>query len=178
MSNGAALTFAVVFLAATCGVVGLLVVAALRLRRRDAQICGLLATFGPVAERARSDPRVLLAWYPAAEAARRIFPEACAALDAGATDRFPFGAEQLEAAHERWTADWLEWEQDQDAEYRRKSGAIEAEHDRAEGSASAAPHAGLETLEQEKLERYQRRYEEYIRTSRALAKLTDATSRT
>ena len=177
MSSGAVVAFAVVFLAATCGVVGLRVVAALQLWRRDAQICELLATFGPVAERARSDPRVLLAWYRAAEAARRIFPEACAALDGGATDRFPFGAAQLEAADARWTADWLEWERDQDAEYRRKSEAIEADLDRAEGTASAAPRARLEALEQEKLERYQRRYEEYVRTSRALAKLTDADSR-
>ena len=177
MSGSPALTIAVVVLAAICGGVGLLVVAALRARRRGAQICELLATFGPVAERARFDPRVLLAWYPAAEAARRIFPEACAALDEGMTDRFPFGAAQLEAAHERWTTDWLEWERDQDTEHRRKSEAIEAELDRSDGAGAAAARVRLETLEQEKLERYQRRYEEYVRTSRALAKLTDATSR-
>ena len=178
MCSDAALTFAVVFLAATCGMVGLRVIVALRLRRRDAQICELLATFGPIAERAQSDPRVLLAWYPAAETARRIFPEACAALDGGATDRFPFGAAQLEAAHARWTADWLEWERHQEAEYRRKSEVIEAELDRSEGAASTSPRARLETLEQERLEQYQRRYEEYVRISRALAKLTDTTSRT
>ena len=177
MSTGAALTIAVTVLAAVCGVVGLLLTTLLRARRRDAQILGLLATFGPVVERARSDPRVLLAWYPTAEAARRTFPEAFAALDQNGTDRFPFGAVQLETAHARWTTDWLEWERDHDAEYRQKSEAIEAEFDRFAGATSQA-QARLETLEREKLERYQRRYEDYVRTSRALANLTGATSGT
>ena len=175
MSFPPALTLVVLLLAAICGVVGVLVVAALRARRRDTQLLELLATFGPVAERARSDPRVLVAWYPTAEAARRLFPEAFAALDESVTDRFPFGATQLEAAHARWTAEWLEWERDHDAEYERKSEAIVAEIDRSAGAASAPTRARLETLEREKLERYQRRYEEYVRTSRALAKLTGAT---
>ena len=98
MSTDPALTIAVIVLAAICGGVGLLVVTLLRARRRDAQIFDLLATFGPVAERARSDPRVLLAWYPTAEAARRTFPDAFAAIGQNGTNRFPFGAAQLEAA--------------------------------------------------------------------------------
>ena len=178
MSTDPALTLAVTVLAAVCGVVGLLVVTLLRARRRDAQILELLATFGPVAERARSDPHVLLAWYPIAEAARRTFPDAFAAIDQNGTDRFPFGATQLETAHARWTTDWLEWEQTHDAEYRLKSEAIEAELDRSAGTASQAARARLDTVEREKLERYQRRYEEYVRTSRALADLTGATSGT
>ena len=174
-----ALTGAITFLAAVCGVAGLLVASSLRARRRDAQILRLLAVFGPVAERARSDPRVLLAWYPTAEAARRMFAEACAAIDQDGTDRFPFGTRQLEVAHARWTAEWLEWERDHDAEYRQKSEAVEAELVRSTGAASQAARVRLESVEREKLERYQRRYEEYVRVSRALANLTgDATSGT
>ena len=168
-----ALTAAVTLLAVVSGTVGLLVASVLRARRRDAQILGLLATFGPVAERARSDPRVLLAWYPAAAAARRTFAEACAAIDQDGTDRFPFGAIQLEAAHARWTADWLEWERDHDAEYRQKSEAAEAELGRSTGATSQAARTRLEAVEREKIEHYQRRYEEYVRVSRALATLID-----
>ena len=178
MSAESALTFAVTALAGVSGVVGLFVVILLRARRRDSQILGLLATFGPVAERARSDPQVFLAWYPIAEAARRTFPDAFAAIDQHGTDRFPFGPAQLESAHVRWTTDWLEWERDHDTEYRQKSEAIEAELDRSTGTASETARAHLDTVEREKLETYQRRYEEYVRTSRALTDLTGATSRT
>ena len=45
-------------------------------------------------------------------------------------------------------------------------------------AASQAARTRLETLEREKLERYQRRYEEYVQTSRALANLTGATDGT
>ena len=127
MNTDPALTIAVTVLAAISGGVGLLVVTLLRARRRDAQIFDLLATFGPVAERAR------------------------------------------------WTPDWLEWERNHDAEYRQKSEAIEAELDRSTGVASQAARTRLETLERQKLARYQRRYEEYVQTSRALANLTGAT---
>ena len=178
MSTGPALTIAVTVLAAICGGVGLLVVTLLRAWRRDAQILDLLATFGPVAERARSDPRVFLAWHPSAEAARRTFPDAFAVIDQNGTNRFPFGATQLEAAHARWTTDWLEWERNHDAEFQQKSEAIQAELDRSTGAASQAARARLEALEREKLERYQRRYEEYVQTSRALANLTGATGGT
>jgi hypothetical protein len=178
VNAGPGLTLVVTLLAVLCGVIGLLVVTQLRARRRDTQILGLLATFGPVAERARSDPRVLLAWYPTAEAARRIFPDAFEAIDQNGTDRFPFDAAQLEAAHARWTTDWLEWERNHDSEYRQRSEAIEAELDRSVGVASKAARDRLEILEREKLERYQRRYEEYVRISRALANLTDTTGDT
>ena len=165
-----ALEFAV--LAAICGVVGLLVVTTLWGRRRDSQVLELLAIFAPVAERARSDPRVLLAWYPAAEAARRVFPEAFAAIDQAGPGRFPFGATQVEAAHARWTTDWLEWEGNQDAAHRQQIETIEAEH---ELSTDAVSRIRLEVLEREKLGRYQRRYEEYVRISRALGELTGST---
>ena len=171
MNTGSALTLAVAVLAAVCGVIGLLVVTPLRAWRRDVQILELLATFGPVVERARSDPRVLLAWHPTAEAARRRFPEAFAAIEGSGSGRYPFGAAALEGALTRWTADWLDWERNHDADYRHKSEAIEVEIDRSDGAASQRARARLEALEREKLERYQRRYEEYVRISRALAEL-------
>lgn len=160
---------AIAVLATIGGAIGGLIVATLRWRRRDAQVLELLAIFGPVAERARSDPRVLLAWYPAAQAARLSFPEAFAVLDRGDRDRFPFGAPAVEAAHARWTADWLAWEGDHETEYREKIEAVEAAHD---PSGDAAARRLVDTLEREKLGRYQRRYEEYVRVSRAMGELT------
>lgn len=178
MIIGSSLTLAVTALAAVCGVVGLLVFGILRASRRDAQILTLLATFGPVGERTRSDPRVLLDWYPIAALARLRFPEAFAEIDQDGIDQFPFGVTQLEAAHTRWTADWLAWERNHAAEYRQKAKAIEAELSQSTGTASHTARMRLDTLERDKLEQYQRRYEEYVRVSRALKELSGTTGET
>ena len=151
--------------------VGGVLVGVARAYRRDRQIQMVLATFGPLAERAASNPQVLLAWHPVAETARRLFPAAFAAIETAAGERFPFGPVQIEAAHARWTTDWLEWERANDAEHRHRSAAIEEEIDRAGDTASSEARARLDALERERLERYQRRYEEYVRVSRALAEL-------
>ena len=82
---------------------------------------------------------------------------------------FPFGAEQLEAAHARWSADWLAWERTHDADYKLKTAQIEAEISAEGGSALA--RARLDAVEREKLDKYQRRYEEYARVSKALRML-------
>jgi hypothetical protein len=156
-------------LAIVVAVTGAAIVASLRASRRDAQIQTLLSTFGPLAERVRADPRLLLAWSPVAETARGLFPEAFRDIEAAAGDRFPFGRGLVESAHARWTADWLEWERTNDVEYRERSAALEAELDQSPEAVAKAARARLETLERERLERYQRRYEEYVGVSRALA---------
>lgn len=161
-------------LAAVAAAVGLgafVVASALRRQRRDAQVLGLLATFGPAAERARADPRILVAWHPVASAARRAFPDAFAALEADGRPRFPFDAADVEAAHARWSTEWLDWERRQDAEHRVRREAVEAELGPDAGA--AVLRTRLDALEQEKLERYQRRYEEYVAVSRALRQLSE-----
>ena len=150
-----------------------LVARALRSRQRDARILGLLATFGPASERARADPRVLLAWYPVASAARRAFPDVFAALEPDGEARFPFSAGDLEAAHARWSTEWLDWERRQDADHRARREAVEAELGQATDETAPPLRARLEALEREKLEQYQRRYEEYVRVSRALKQLSE-----
>ncbi len=40
--------------------------------------------------------------------------------------RFPFGPDQIQNAHARWTADWLAWELVHDTEYKLKAAAAEA----------------------------------------------------
>jgi len=115
---------------------------------------------------AQSDPRVLLAWQPLARTIRQLMPTECAALDKAAGAEFPFTAAQIQAAHAQWTADWLAWERSHDAEY--KSKAAVAEQELAASGGSPAARARLDTIEREKLELYQRRYQDYIQIAKAL----------
>lgn len=129
----------------------------------------LLALFAPALASADEDPRTLLVWQPLAAAARRMFPQDFAALDQAAGRSFPFSASAIEAAHARWSADWLGWEQTHDAEYKLKAAQIEAEI--AADGPTPLGRAKLDAVEREKLQRYQRRYAEYVRVSKALQAL-------
>jgi hypothetical protein len=127
--------------------------------------------FGPALGGADDDPRRLLAWYPLGRAARRLFPEAFADLDAAKGSSFPFTADDLGAAHARCTTDWLAWEAAHEAEFRNRAAAVEEEVVRQSRGDPAVLRARLASVEQEKLDRYQRRYAEYIQTAKALAAL-------
>jgi hypothetical protein len=129
----------------------------------------LLSLFAPGICSAADDPRALLAWQPLAVTARRLFADEFAGLDRAAGSTFPFSRAQLDAAHARWSAEWLMWEQAHDAEYKLKASAAEEELRSAGGSTVA--RARLDNIEREKLERYQRRYEQYTRVSKALKNL-------
>jgi hypothetical protein len=129
----------------------------------------LLQLFGPAIATVKTDPRGLLVWQPLAKTARSLFPTEFAALDRAAGATFPFTREQIEAAHSAWTADWLAWEQHHDAEYKLK--AAQAEHDSAALGPSTLARARIESVEREKLELYHRRYQDYIRTAKALQAL-------
>jgi hypothetical protein len=138
-------------------------------QRREAALHDLLATFAPAAAAAQQDPKQLLVWHPLAQTSRKLFPDSFAALDVAAGGAFPFSKEQLRAAHSRWTAEWLAWERAHDAEYAVKTAQVQDEIDRTQGPASPLLRTRLAAIEQQKLERYQQRYEEYIKTAKALA---------
>jgi hypothetical protein len=125
----------------------------------------VLTAFAPAIAAAQSDPRAVLVWHPIARAARALLPGEFAAIDRAFGAAFPFSAEQLQASHAQWTAEWLAWERTHDAEYKRRAAAAERE---AVGEAPAALRARIEAIEREKLELYQRRYEEYVRVAKAL----------
>ena len=141
----------------------------LQRQRREATLRHLVSMFAPAAAAAQHDPKQLLVWYPLAQWSRKLFPDAFKNLDAAAGGVFPFSKEQLKAAHSRWTADWLAWERAHDAEYSLKTAQVQDEIDRAQGQASPLSRTRLAAIEQQKLERYQQRYEEYIKTAKALA---------
>ena len=134
-----------------------------------ARVLRLMALFSTGIGAVLDDPRALLTWQPLAATARQLFPSEFAALDRTSGRSFPFGAEQVEAAHARWSADWLAWERTHDADYKLKTAQIEAEISVEGGSAVA--RARLDAVEREKLDKYQRRYEEYARVSKALRML-------
>jgi len=115
--------------------------------------------FAPAMAASLTDPRVLLTWQPLARSMRALMPDVFERLDKAGGATFPFPVERIQAAHAQWTAEWLAWERAHDAEY--KTRAAEAEGLRQK----------LDLIEREKLETYQRRYEEYIRVARALQAL-------
>jgi hypothetical protein len=129
----------------------------------------LIQAFAPGIAAAQADPRALLVWQPLAATARRMFPAEFAALDRAAGAEFPFSKAAIEAAHARWTAEWLAWERSHDGEFKLKAAAVE--HDLAASGGSPLVRARLDAVEREKLESYQRRYEDYVRVSKALQAL-------
>jgi hypothetical protein len=129
----------------------------------------ILSAFAPGIAAAAEDPRALLVWQPLASTARSLFPDDFAAIDRAAGKTFPFSSEFIQAAHARWSTDWLAWETSHDAEYKLKAATVEEEL--RTSAATPALRARLENVEREKLERYQRRYEEYTRVSKALKQL-------
>jgi hypothetical protein len=146
-----------------------LIVSDLRAAREDARrarTLSIVELFGPAMAAVQGDPKALLVWQPLAAAVRRLFPEECASLDGAAGSTFPFSADVIATAHARWTADWLAWERTHDATYKLKTALAEQEVELPGG------RARLDAVEREKLDLYQRRYEEYIRVAKALQKLT------
>ncbi len=128
------------------------------------QMLQIAAIFAPALAARGTDARALLGWQPLAVTLRKILPREFDALDAAAGHTFPFSVDDIQAAHAKWTAEWLAWERMHDGEYKLKAAAAEAE----------VPHGGalararVDAIEREKLELYQRRYEEYVRVAKAL----------
>ena len=153
--------------------IGREIVRGLKARREDAsraRAIELLRVFSTGVAAAQGDPRALLTWQPLAATARRLLPDDFAALDKAAGRTFPFTDDDIQAAHARWTADWLSWERAHDAEFKLKASA--AEHDVAASGGSPVLRAKVDAIEREKLDAYQRRYEEYVRVAKALQALT------
>lgn len=140
----------------------------LQRRHHEATIQQLLATFAPAAAAVQQDPRQMLAWYPLARTSRALFPVAFKDLDQAAGHAFPFTKEQVQTAHARCSSEWLAWERAHDAEFCLKAAQVQDEIERA-GQTSPLLRTRLAAIEQQKLERYQQRYEEYIKTAKALA---------
>ncbi len=150
-----------------------LLLSELRRRRQEAALLHLLATFGPAVAAGQTDPERFVAWCAAARTARALFPEAFARLDAASGGQYPFSREAVEAAHARWTADWLAWERQHDLEYKERAAAAEAALEEAAGDAAEALRARLAAVNQEKLQTYQDRYARYVRVGKAIAALED-----
>jgi hypothetical protein len=137
-----------------------------REERMHGRALPIVQLFAPAIEAVQDDPRALLVWQPLARTIRQLYPVESAAVDRASGGPFPFGRELMAAAHARWTADWLSWEHTHDTEYKLKVAVVEDEM--AATGGDAVGRARLEAIEREKLALYQRRYEEYVRVSKAL----------
>jgi hypothetical protein len=133
----------------------------------------MLATFGSASAAVQRDPAQLLTWYPLARTSRALFPDVFKELDRAAGGAFPFTKEQVQAAHARCSSDWLAWERAHDAEFALRIAELQADIDRP-GQASPLLRTRLAAIEQQKLERYQQRYEEYIKTAKAIAAFAES----
>jgi len=142
-----------------------------RLRARQLSIAAL---FAPALSQVQDDPKAILAWQPLAKTLRVQFPQEFAALDAATGSAFPFTRDLIVASHAKWTIDWLAWERAHDATYKLK--AAEAQQMLAGSGDSSVARAKLDAIEGEKLDVYQRRYEEYVRVSKSLEQLSAAHS--
>jgi hypothetical protein len=136
----------------------------------------IVQLFAPALDAVQKDPRVLLVWQPLARAIRQLYPLESAAVDRASGGAFPFGRDLMAAAHARWTADWLSWEQSHDADYKLKTASLQ--HELAGAADAPVARARLDALEREKLALYQRRYEEYTRVAKALQALATTSSAT
>ena len=101
--------------------------------------------------------------------ARQLFPDDCAALDRASGATFPFTAALIQAAHARWTSDWLAWERSHDFASKLKAAAVEQELETSGGSRVVRDR--LESVEREKLDLYQHRYQDYVRVAKGLQAL-------
>lgn len=141
-----------------------------RLRDELAQVrqAQLLTILAPALDEVRRDPAALLAWRRLSDLARTLLPGDAAALDRAAGSQYPFSAADIQDAHARWTSHWLAWERAHDVEFKARVSALQAE---AARSGEAVSRAQLDAVDQEKLDRYQQRYAEYVRISKALQAL-------
>ncbi len=163
---------AAIIVAAAVLWVGRELLAELRAARDEAaraRALAVLQMFSTGIAASRANPRELLTWHPLARAARRLLPAEFTLLDAAAGAAFPFTTEQVQSAHAQWTADWLAWERMHDAEYKLKAAVLEQELSASGGLAIV--RAKLEAVEREKLDLYQRRYQEYVQVAKALQAL-------
>ena len=163
---------AAIIVAAAVWLAGRGLLAELRAAREDAartRALAVLQMFAAGITATRASPRELLTWQPLARAARQLLPTEFASLDAASGGTFPFAAEQVQAAHAQWTADWLAWERMHDGEYKLKAAVLEQELSASGGS--VVVRAKLESVEREKLDLYQRRYQEYVQVAKALQNL-------
>ncbi len=162
-----------VFIIASIGIVALVAERARRDRRRQHRehLAALLLTaLAPAA--ARGEPRDLLALRSVADTVHRMFPDAVGAIEQQTGEGFPFAQDVIDDAHARWTAEWLAWEHRHDAEFKQRASVLEAELLDA-GNETPAGRARLASLEDEKLQAYQRRYEEYVRIGNGLTALKE-----
>lgn len=118
-----------------------------------------------------NDPRAILGWANSFDTIRRLFPVVIKRIEQVSGRSFPISDDFIEAAHARCTAEWLAWERKHNAEYQEKTALLDADIGATDRMADPEIRARSARLEDEKLQSYQQRYEEYVSIGKALAEL-------
>ena len=118
-----------------------------------------------------NDPRVILGWANSFNTIRKLFPVTIKRIEQISGRSFPISDDFIDAAHARCTAEWLAWERKHNAEYQEKTALLEADIAATDRMADPEIRAKYARLEDEKLQSYQQRYEEYVSIGKALAEL-------
>ena len=143
-----------------------------RKQEHNDQLMVVLLT-GAAAAVGRAEPRELLAWHATADVVKRIFPEVIADIESKGGESFPIPRKVLEDTHAKWTAEWLAWERQHDADFRKRTSVLQAELEATGHEHTPDGHARMAALEDEKLQSYQQRYEEYVLVGKGLTGLLD-----
>jgi len=120
---------------------------------------------------ATSDPRVVLGWAHSFETIRHLFPDEIRRVEDISGEPFPVSNAIVEQVHARWTAKWLAWERKHHAEYQEKAALLQSDVVTTDQASASKLRARSSRLEDEKLESYQQRYEEYVTVGKALTDL-------
>ena len=139
-------------------------------RQHEDQLTAQLITAIPP-NLATSDPRVILGWAHSFKIIRHLFPKEIQRVEDISGQSFPVSNAIVEQVHARWTAEWLAWELKHDADYREKAALLQSDVTVTDQETASKLRARSSRLEDEKLQSYQQRYEEYVSVGKALTDL-------
>ena len=144
-----------------------------RLRQHREQVAALLLTsVGPAV--ARADGRELLGWRSVATALREVLPDAVRDHRAGhGSSPFRFRGRSSTTPTPAGRPTGSRGNGRHDIRFRQRASALEAELRGSGRVDTASGQARLAALDDEKLQDYQCRYEEYVRVGKALAALAE-----
>ena len=148
-----------------------LVVIKTRHAREERLLLDILQLFKAARVEGKKDPQSLVGWAELSLICRRLFPNAFERLDRAAGGQFPFSDEFVEEAHGRWTSEWLSWEQRHDREYKEKAMVVENQLKSAADQERDLLVSRLDSVNSEKLQTYQSRYELYVKMGKSIARL-------
>tara|TARA_B100001123_G_C15325028_1_gene1029255 strand:+ start:2217 stop:2777 length:561 start_codon:yes stop_codon:yes gene_type:complete len=148
-----------------------LVVIKARRAREERLLLEILRLFKTARVEGNKDPQSLVGWAQLSVISRRLFPSSFERLDQVTGGQFPFSDEFIDETHARWTSEWLSWEQRHDRDYKDRAFAIENQLKSVTDQERDLLLKRLDSVNSEKLQTYQSRYELYVKVGKSIAGL-------